>query len=164
NRRTNWRWNGLRSRALRSRSLRIRKKNSPKSILVIEQRSLRKSCFSKTRFEKRKAPANLKKLNHSRSSLHQKSAACRRTAKRRRKNCAPDLESSAAPLSGERRLPACASRQLAETGKWRRLRNVCPKDVAGRAAGNYRLAACAPQKCTRPHSRSGRYSAKFACS
>jgi hypothetical protein len=47
-------------------------------------------------------------------------------------------------ISGERRLPACRSRQLAETGKWRRLRIAYGKGVAGRAAGNYRLAACAP--------------------
>jgi hypothetical protein len=30
-------------------------------------------------------------------------------------------------VSGERRLPACRSRQLAETGKWRRLRITRPK-------------------------------------
>src|SRR5439155_25482799 len=28
----------------------------------------------------------------------------------------------------------------------RHLRTACPKDIAGRAAGNYRLVACAPQK------------------
>jgi hypothetical protein len=48
-------------------------------------------------------------------------------------------------LSGEHRLPACRSRQLAETGEMRVTVNCACTDVAGRAAGNYRLAACAPQ-------------------
>ena len=49
-------------------------------------------------------------------------------------------------ISGEHRLPACRSRQLAETGEMVSRENCVSKDVAGRAAGNYRLAACAPRK------------------
>ena len=49
-------------------------------------------------------------------------------------------------VSGERRLLACKSRQLAETGKLVPRSNRVRKDVAGRAVGNYRLAACAPQR------------------
>jgi hypothetical protein len=49
-------------------------------------------------------------------------------------------------LSGERRLPACRSRQLAAIRVIRcSFGAVRRKDVAGRAAGNYRLAACAPR-------------------
>ena len=48
---------------------------------------------------------------------------------------------------GEHRPLACRSRQLAETGRFtRELRLTGCKGVAGRAAGNCRLAACAPQK------------------
>ena len=50
-----------------------------------------------------------------------------------------------ARFSGEHRLPACRSRQLAETGEMSVTGNYPCKDVAGRAACNYRLAACAPQ-------------------
>src|SRR5205823_3925877 len=49
-------------------------------------------------------------------------------------------------FSGERRLLACRTRQLAETETRRHFRIACLKIVAGRATGNYRLAACAPQK------------------
>src|SRR5207248_1836230 len=52
-------------------------------------------------------------------------------------------------VSGECRLPACRSRQLTETGKRRHFVKCARKDVAGRAAGNYRLAACAPQQNAR---------------
>src|SRR5947207_6342074 len=52
------------------------------------------------------------------------------------------LTSIAPAASGEHRPPACRSRQLAETGQFRRyLRITCAKGVAG----SYRLAACAPQ-------------------
>jgi hypothetical protein len=49
-------------------------------------------------------------------------------------------------VAGERRLLACRSRQLAEIGKIDVNSSGVRKDVAGRAAGNYRLAACAPQR------------------
>ncbi len=48
-------------------------------------------------------------------------------------------------ISGERRLLACTSRQLAETGDSSRIRRHRVSNVAGRVAGNYRLAAYAPQ-------------------
>src|SRR5205814_441629 len=51
--------------------------------------------------------------------------------------------------SGEHRLQACTSRQLAETGNWRHSSDCARKDVVGRAADNYRLAACAPQNARR---------------
>src|SRR5205814_9863515 len=46
-------------------------------------------------------------------------------------------------VSGERRLPACTSRQLAETPSVRSLWSVT--GCSRQAAGYWRLAACAPQ-------------------
>src|SRR4029077_7268398 len=47
--------------------------------------------------------------------------------------------------TGERRLAACRSRQLAEVGEMSSPEDCAPKDVAGRAASNYTLTGCAPQ-------------------
>ena len=47
--------------------------------------------------------------------------------------------------AGESRLPACRSRQLAETGNCRDVFELRATDVGGRAAANDRPAACAPQ-------------------
>ena len=46
-------------------------------------------------------------------------------------------------LSGERRLPACRPRQLAEAGEFRcGIQNSWREDALNKVASNYRLAAC----------------------
>ena len=54
--------------------------------------------------------------------------------------------------SGEHALPACKSRQLGET-RIRDHHNNTRKNIAGKAAGNCRLAACVPQFTERRTSR-----------
>src|SRR5439155_19642276 len=54
------------------------------------------------------------------------------------------LEKLVHDFSRERRLLVCRTRQLAETERRRHFRIACLTMFAGRAAGNYRLAACAP--------------------
>src|SRR2546430_13535843 len=54
-------------------------------------------------------------------------------------------------LLGEHRLLACSSRQLAEMP--RTLSSKASSACCRQAAGNYRLAACAPQKSTSDISR-----------
>ena len=61
--------------------------------------------------------------------------------------------SNSSKCSGERKQPACASLRLAGMGRLKFQTDCDVEDVAGRAAGNYRLGACAPQQV---HSVSGR--------
>ena len=53
--------------------------------------------------------------------------------------------SNSSKCSGERKQPACASLRLAGMGRLKFQTDCDVEDVAGRAAGNYRLGACAPQ-------------------
>src|SRR6266481_6953384 len=105
-----------------------------------------------SRRDKQRALTNAIGIAHLRVVICQ-SAHARIMKKARAKVTRGVMRALRVSRAGERRLPACRSRQLAETGKWIRVRSCVAQDVAGRAAGNYRLAACAPQK----HARDVRY-------
>src|SRR5438067_11810335 len=85
---TNSRWNGSKKRRRPFRSRRIRKRKSRKLIPLIGRRSPKKRFFLKIRFAKHKTPGSSTKWNRWKNSKRPKSAACRKTARQRKKNCA----------------------------------------------------------------------------
>src|SRR5207253_9341634 len=81
-------WNGSKTPHRRFRSRTTRGKKSPKSIPFIAPRSRRKKFFLKIRFVKHRMQGSLTKWNRWKSSSLPKSAACGKTARKKKKSCA----------------------------------------------------------------------------